>query len=310
MGGFATHERSEETVSGQAAQEPVTGTIERVVFHNPENGFCVLSASITGRQGFATLVGRAAAVNAGEVFEAVGRWALDPRHGKQFQTTRLKIRPPSSIAGIRRYLASGQVEGIGPIYAKRLVKAFGEEVLEVIDKTPARLREVPGIGPKRASRIVAKWGEQRAIREILVFLHSHGLGTARALRIFKTYGSQAVDLIRQNPYRLSRDIRGIGFKAADAVARELGIKASAMDRLRAGLSHVLEEARQQGHCGLARDVLLPRAHDLLQVAADEIERALDVELGEGLLVAETLAGRSKCLPAGPLPGRSHHRRSP
>ena len=152
--------------------------------------------------------------------------------------------------GIEKYLASGMIKGIGPIYAKKLVKAFGETVFDVIEQTPARLQEVDGIGPKRADSIVAAWADQKAIREIMIFLHGHGVGTSRAVRIFKTYGADAIRLISENPYRLARDIRGIGFKSADQIAEKLGIEKTAMIRARAGIGYALTEAMDEGHCGL------------------------------------------------------------
>ena len=151
------------------------------------------------------------------------------------------------------------IRGIGPVYAKKLVRLFGEKVFDVIEVQPERLREVDGIGPMRAKGIVTAWAEQKVVREIMVFLHSHGVGTARAVRIFKTYGTDAVQIMSENPYRLARDIRGIGFKTADAIAMKLGIEKTAMIRVRAGVSYALTEAMDDGHCGLPTDELLPVA---------------------------------------------------
>src|ERR1700720_3182 len=151
------------------------------------------------------------------------------------------------------------IRGIGPAYAKKLVRSFGEKVFDVIEATPERLREVEGIGPIRAARILTAWAEQEAVREIMVFLHSHGVGTARAVRIFKTYGSDAIRVMSENPYRLARDIRGIGFKTADAIAMKLGIEKTAMIRVRAGISYALTEAMDEGHCGLPIEELMPLA---------------------------------------------------
>jgi exodeoxyribonuclease V alpha subunit len=142
------------------------------------------------------------------------------------------------------------IRGVGPVYAKKLVRAFSEKVFDVIESTPERLREVDGIGPVRAASILAAWAEQKAVREIMVFLHSNGVGTARAVRIFMTYGADAIQVMSQNPYRLARDIRGIGFKTADAIATKLGIEKTAMIRVRAGVSYALTEAMDEGHCGL------------------------------------------------------------
>ena len=162
----------------------------------------------------------------------------------------MRTSAPTSIDGIEKYLGSGMIRGIGPVYARKLVKAFGEKVFDIIEAEPARLREVTGIGQVRAKRITDAWAEQKIVREIMVFLHSHGVGTARAVRIYKTYGTDAVQVMTKDPYRLARDIRGIGFKTADAIAMQLGIETTAMIRIRAGISYALTEAMDEGHCGL------------------------------------------------------------
>jgi exodeoxyribonuclease V alpha subunit len=178
-----------------------------------------------------------------------GDWVNDRTHGQQFKAQFLRTSTPTSVEGIENYLASGMIRGIGPVYAKKLLRAFGEKVFDVIEAQPDRLREVDGIGPVRASRIAVAWAEQKVVREIMVFLHSHGVGTARAVRIYKTYGADAIQVMSENPYRLARDIRGIGFKTADAIAMKLGIDKAAMIRVRAGISYALTEAMDEGHCG-------------------------------------------------------------
>jgi exodeoxyribonuclease V alpha subunit len=165
-----------------------------------------------------TVVGHAATISAGEWITASGEWVNDRTHGQQFRARFLRTSPPTSADGIEKYLSSGMTRGIGPAYAKKLVRSFGEKVFDVIETSPERLREVDGIGPIRAARFLTAWAEQKAVREIMVFLHSHAVGTARAVRVFKTYGSDAIRLMSENPYRLARDIRGIGFKTADAIA--------------------------------------------------------------------------------------------
>jgi exodeoxyribonuclease V alpha subunit len=183
----------------------------------------------------------------------------------------IALREPSSIEGIEKYLSSGMIRGVGPVYAKKLVRAFGEKVFDVIEAAPGRLREVAGIGPVRARRITEAWAEQKIVREIMVFLHEHGVGTARAVRIYKTYGIDAVQVMSENPYRLARDIRGIGFKTADAIAMKLGIDKTAMIRVRAGISYALTEAMDEGHCGLPTEQLLPLAVKLLEVPIRDIQ---------------------------------------
>ena len=173
---------------------------------------------------------------------------------------------PTSVEGIEKYLASGMIRGIGPAYAKKLLRAFGEKVFDVIETQADRLREIEGIDPVRAGRIIAGWAEQKAVREIMVFLHSHGVGTARAVRIFNTYGADAIQVMTENPYRLARDIRGIGFKTADAIAMKLflGIEKTAMVRVRAGISYALTEAMDGEHCGLPTDELVPLGEKLFR----------------------------------------------
>jgi exodeoxyribonuclease V alpha subunit len=185
------------------------------------------------------------------------------------------------------------IRGIGPVYAKKLVHAFGDKVFDVIEAEPDRLQQVEGIGPVRAERIVAAWAEQKVVREIMVFLHSHGVGTARAVRIFKTYGADAVQVMSENPYRLARDIRGIGFKTADAIAMRLGIAKTAMTRVRAGISFALTEAMDDGHCGLPTDELVPLGERLLEVPGELVCTALDLELADGTVVADRV-GETPC----------------
>src|SRR5438874_6747610 len=186
------------------------------------------------------------------------------------------------------------IRGIGAVYARKLVRAFGESVFEIIEQEPSRLREVTGIGPKRAARIIAGWAEQKVIREIMLFLHSNGVGTSRAVRIYKTYGADAVQLISENPYRLARDIRGIGFLTADQLAAKPGIEKTALIRIRAGISFALAEAMDDGHCGLPADELIPLAQKLLEVPPDLVETALALELQDGTVIADTLEER-RCI---------------
>ena len=248
-----------------STQEVLAGLVERVTYHNAENGFCVLRAKARGHRDVVTVVGHAATIAAGEWITASGEWVNDRTHGQQFKARFLRTSPPTSADGIEKYLSSGMIRGVGPVYAKKLVRAFGEKVFDVIEATPDRLREVDGIGPVRAASILAAWAEQKAVREIMVFLHSHGVGTARAVRIFKTYGADAIQVMTENPYRLARDIRGIGFKTADAIAMKLGIEKTAMIRVRAGISYALTEAMDEGHCGLPTEELMPLAEKLLEV---------------------------------------------
>ena len=272
-------------------RELISGLVDRVTFHSPDTGFCVLRLQVPGHRELVTVVGHAASIQAGELVQASGVWEQDRTHGRQFRAAYLHAAPPTSVEGIEKYLASGLVRGIGPHFAGRLVAAFGAAVLDVIEQEPDRLRDVPGIGPVRASRIAESWRAQRGVRDIMVFLHGHGVGTSRAVRIYKTYGADAIAIISANPYRLARDVRGIGFLSADRMAGTLGIARDAPVRLRAGVRHVLGEAIDDGHCGLPRDEVTERATALLQVPAASVEDAVRQELAEGEIVGDTVEDR-------------------
>ena len=274
--------------AGSPDREVLAGPVERVTFHNPENGFCVLRTRARGHRDLVTVVGHAATVSPGEWITASGEWVNDRTHGQQFRARFIRTAAPSSVEGVEKYLGSGMIRGIGPVYARKLVRAFGEKVFDVIEAEPERLREVTGIGKVRAKRITDAWAEQKVVREIMVFLHSHGVGTARAVRIFRTYGADAVEVMTENPYRLARDIRGIGFVTADAIAMKLGIEKTAMVRVRAGIGHALAEAMDEGHCGLPEEELGPLAAKLLEVPTELIRTALDLELADGAVVADTV----------------------
>src|SRR5277367_6047412 len=274
------------------SQEVLAGLVERVTYHNDANGYCVLRIKARGHRELITVVGHAAVISAGEWITASGEWVNDRTHGKQYRAKFLKTSEPTSLDGIEKYLGSGMIRGIGPVYAKKLVRAFGEKVFDTIEAEPERLREVTGIGPVRANRITAAWAEQKIVREIMVFLHSNGVGTARAVRIYKTYGADAVQVMTANPYRLARDIRGIGFETADAIAMKLGIEKTAMIRVRAGISYALTEGMDDGHCGLPTANLVPLAEALLEVGSGLIRTALDLELAEGTVIADSLDERA------------------
>ena len=226
----------------------------------------------------------------GEWITAAGEWTNDRTHGLQFRAHYLKASAPSTLEGIEKYLGSGMIRGIGPVYARRLVALFGKDVFDVIEASPARLREVDGIGPKRAQRITSAWADQKMIREIMIFLHRHGVGTARAVRIFRTYGADAVQIMSENPYQLARDIRGIGFRTSDLIAEQLGIARTALIRVRAGISFALTEAMGEGHCGLPTADLKRLAVKLLDVPEDLIGSALETELAEQTVTADTVGG--------------------
>ena len=280
-------------------REPLSGLVERVTFHSPETGFCVLRVKVRGHRDLVSVLGSAASVQPGEFIQCSGRWDNNRDHGMQFKTTFLKVMPPTSIDGIEKYLGSGMIKGIGPHFAKKLIQAFGENVFDVIETEPDRLLELSGIGAKRVERITSGWADQKAIREIMVFLQSNGVGTSRAVRIYKTYGADAIPLVSENPYRLAKDIKGIGFKTADLVADKLGIEKTAMIRARAGISYTLTEAVSEGHCGLPEDDLLPAAEKLLEIPTTILRDALQLELQDETIIADNMADQ-RCIFLGHL----------
>lgn len=275
----------------EPTQERLSGSIERVTFHSEASGFCVLRVKVKGHRDLVTVVGSAASVSAGEFIECAGVWANDRQHGLQFKASELKTVQPTTLEGIEKYLGSGMVKGIGPHFAKKLVNAFGADVFDVIEQTPERLLELPGIGKKRQEKVTSAWSEQKSIREIMVFLQSHGVGTSRSVRIYKTYGDEAIAKVQENPYRLALDIHGIGFKTADTLAQKLGIAPHSLIRAQAGVRHVLQEWSGSGHCAAFADDLVNMAVKLLEIPGNVIEQAIDEELAEENLAAEPIDGR-------------------
>jgi exodeoxyribonuclease V alpha subunit len=270
--------------------EQISGVIERVTFHNDDSGFCVLRVKTKGHREQTTVIGWLPSVTAGEWLSAEGWLVRDKEHGLQFKATSMKTVPPTTAEGIERYLGSGLVKGIGPILAKKLVGRFGAEVLAVIENRAAELQSVDGIGPKRRERIAHAWQEARQIREIMLFLHSHGVSTSRAVRIFKTYGEQAIEKVRSNPYMLAKDIYGIGFATADQIAQKMGISRNSPNRAKAGIDHVLLEATSDGHCALPVGKLKLAAVTLLEVPEGTVEQALSQMLTSGSLLLEEIDG--------------------
>ena len=256
-------------------EKTLSGTIERVTFHNEENGYCVLRVSMSDTRKAQTVVGNCAAPNAGEEIAARGEWIEDDQYGSQFKASEISTSEPDNLKGIERYLGSGLIDGIGPTYAKKLVKKFGPEVFNIIDDRSKRLEEVEGIGPKRRQEIKKSWEKQKSVRRIMVFLHQHGISTARAVRIYKTYGDESIKKLRNNPYRLSHDLHGVGFKTADAIASKLGINFDDLSRIEAGLHFALQTATGNGHCALPEIELIESATELLGVDQIKIEDCLN-----------------------------------
>jgi exodeoxyribonuclease V alpha subunit len=279
-----------------AQPDQLAGLVERVTFHSDESGFCVLRVKARGHRDLGTVVGTLPEVRAGEWLEAQGGWVINKEHGQQFQAEVLRTMPPTTVEGIEKYLASGMIKGIGPVLAGRIVEAFKEDTFETIDADPDSLTQVEGIGPTRKKKITEAWTEQKAIREIMVFLHGHKVSTSRAFRIFKAYGNEAIEKVRQDPYRLARDIQGIGFKTADVIAESVGIGKQSDLRARAGVEYALLQLTEEGHCGYGREDLVEVAAKLLENPDETVQAAVDFLLQDKRIVARTLD-----TDAGPVP---------
>ncbi|MEO1090763.1 MAG: ATP-dependent RecD-like DNA helicase [Pseudomonadota bacterium] len=276
-------------------REHVSGIVERILFRNETTGYAGLQIRAGGKGRLDTVVGTAPVVDIGDLVDAEGRWEHDPSWGRQFRATFLVHRAPAGAAGLAAYLGSGIVKGIGRGLAGRLVGHFGEGLIDVLDRTPARLAEVKGVGPKLADEIAAAWREQKGVREVMLFLYENGLPPGRAKRIWETYKDRTIAVLRQDPYALARDVQGIGFLLADDVARRMGIDRAAPERHRAGLLHVLNEAAGQGHTGVAR----AEARALLEQVTGADEAAFDAAV-EGLLGLRALVIADDMLHPEPL----------
>lgn len=278
---------------GESGSETLRGSVLRVTFHNEENGYCILKVLPRGRKQEVTVIGHVPRVVAGEGLEAEGVWAEDRDHGRQFRAEVMRLTPPDSDEGMIRYLGSGLIEGIGPKYARRLIEKFGARVFDIIENESATLEQVEGIGARRRREIRESWLKQKSVHGIMMFLHQHGIGTARALRIYKTYGEQALDILRRHPYRLAQDIRGIGFKTADDIAKRMGIASDADERIQAGVLYTLEEGARNGHCRLPMTLLKEHAAKVLECDAALIPAQVAKLVRDGALVQ---VDEEVCLP--------------
>ena len=268
--------------------ESLSGVIERITFHNLDNGYCVLKVQAKGHREPVVVVGHLSSAIAGEFIEAKGEWITDRQHGPQFKAGELRTTPPHTTSGIAKYLGSGLVKGIGPKYAQKIVDVFGDKTLDVIDRSPAFLKQVKGLGPKRIELIRASWKQNQAVHKIMAFLQSFGIGTARAVRIYKTYGENAVEQVRSNPYRLSTDIWGVGFRTADELAQKLGIPRDSPRRAEAAVRYILQEASAKGHAGLPQEVVREQTAALTEIAGEIIQKAIDELRLQDELVLEQL----------------------
>ncbi|MGE4490506.1 MAG: ATP-dependent RecD-like DNA helicase [Kiritimatiellales bacterium] len=274
------------TARKKSDETRLDGQIERVVFRNEENGYAVLRVKVRGRKDLVTAVGTVSSANPGEWLAADGEWISDAHYGEQFKAAAMRISQPDTIDGIKKFLGSGMIRGIGKEYADRLVQAFGRDVFNVIEHSSGKLLKVEGIGPTRRAAIRAAWDEQKGIREIMSFLFSHGVSTARAFRIHRTYGDRAIELIQRDPYCLARDIRGIGFLIADGIAQKLGIAKDSDLRARAGIEYVLQELTTAGHCAYPRGDLQGKTVEMLDIPAERVSEAMEHLIAEKRLIQD------------------------
>ena len=268
------------------------GVLERVTFANPETGYTIARIGPAhGGSDLVTVVGALLGAQVGESLRMRGRWASHPKYGRQFEVHSYTTVLPATTQGIQRYLGSGLIKGIGPVMAERMVSHFGVDIMHVIENSPGRLIEVEGLGPKRTAMITAAWAEQKAIKEVMVFLQGVGVSTSLAVRIYKKYRDDAISVVRDQPYRLAADVWGIGFKTADTIAAAVGIARDSPERIKAGLAYTLSEAADEGHCYLPAPNLLADAAKILEVPAELITPCLDeLAAAEGVIREDVPAG--------------------
>jgi len=276
--------------TAQPAIEALQGVVERVTYHSGESGYTVARLKAPRIKDLVTIVGNFANIQAGQTLQLSGIWREHPKYGQQFQVTQYRETKPATITGIEKYLGSGLIKGVGPVTAKRIVAHFQLETLDIIEQQIERLVEVPGIAKKRIKLIQTAWQEQKAIKEVMLFLQGHGVSTTYAVKIYKQYGDESIQKVTENPYRLATDVYGIGFVTADAIARNMGVQPTSEFRYRAGILHVLGEAAEEGHCFLPQPELAKRTVERLALpghrieAEDVLSLTTDMSLDEELIL--------------------------
>ncbi len=284
------HPLRQDVVVTRPALAVLEAVLERLTYVNEETGYTVARVATDRGGDLLTVVGALLGAQPGETLRLSGRWSSHPKFGRQFEVESYTTVLPATVQGIQRYLGSGLIKGIGPRFAERIVDHFGVDTLQVIEETPGRLVEVPGLGPKRTAMITKAWAEQKAIKEVMVFLQGVGVSTSLAVRIYKKYGDGSISVVRHEPYRLAADVWGIGFKTADTIAQAVGIPHDSPERVKAGLQYTLSEAAEDGHCYLPQPQLLADAGKILGVPADLTERSLDELVAAEGVVREELPG--------------------
>ena len=280
-------------------QDQISGSVERVTYYNAENGYSVIRIKpdnksmlpfryASGRDELITVVGNLPEVNPGEWLRLTGKWASHSKHGRQFQAIQCEQSLPATSEGIKRYLGSNLIRGVGKVMAERIVNKFGDATLEIIDHHPQRLREVLGIGPKRIKEIEKAWDEQRAIKDVMIFLQSHAVSTSLAVKIYKQYRDDSLEVVRQTPYKLVQDIRGIGFKTADKIAQALGLAHDDPGRIEAGIAYTLNRMAEEGHVYMPQAELEPEAAQILALGEDKVKAVIDSLEQSEVIKRETL----------------------
>ena len=264
--------------------------VERVTYQNETNGYSVIKCRAKGYADLITVVGSMPEVHVGSVLTLSGEWTVNPKFGRQFTVSGFEETLPATVYGIEKYLGSGLVKGIGPKFAARIVRAFGAETLNVIEEDPDALLRVPGIGKLRVERIKKSWDEQKEIKNIMLFLQGHDVSTTHATKIYKTYGSDSIRVVKENPYRLADDIWGIGFRTADTIAEKLGVEKETAVRLRSGLLYTLNKLSDEGHCYARRDQLLKTGAELLAVQESVLPAVLDEMVRQDDVKTEMIDG--------------------
>ncbi|MCP4363238.1 MAG: ATP-dependent RecD-like DNA helicase [Chloroflexi bacterium] len=281
------------------SQDQISGSVERITFYNEENGYSVIRLKpdkrgmlpfkyASGREALITVVGNLPEVQPGEWLKLTGRWANHAKHGRQFQAEFCEQSLPASTEGIKRYLGSGMIRGIGPVMAERIVNQFGDDTLDVIDDEPERLLTVLGIGRKRVGQIMKAWDEQRAIKDVMIFLQSHGVSTNLATKIYKMYGDDSLAIVQNTPYKMVKDIYGIGFKTADKIAQALGLAVDDPSRIEAGIAYTLNRMAEDGHVYMPQEKLEPEASDILGVGVEKVTAVLDTLETSDFIKRETI----------------------
>jgi exodeoxyribonuclease V alpha subunit len=264
------------------------GQIERITYTNEENGFTIAKLKVYGQRELVTIVGNLMSPMPGEILKMKGEWANHPKYGEQFKIINYKTTVPATVYGIQKYLGSGLIKGIGPVMAKRIVKKFGKETLDIIEKDYEKLTEVEGIGEKRIAMIKNAWDEQKEIREVMIFLQTHGVSSGYATKIFKQYGDRSIGVVKENPYRLATDIFGIGFVTADRIAEKLGFDKNSELRAEAGILYVLHQLADEGHVFYPYEPLISKCQEILDVNRDIIVSAIGTITKDNRIVLEDL----------------------